>query len=218
MSFIQRILVIAISGSVLLTCSTQAKAISGVVPGQSLGKIAIGEPRGQLLMAIKRKQTANYDLKNGLVEDEWTWRVPSKNDSMAKISVTVWYRKDKVVQIEMLDPPDSMSKLPSFNSLIDNNKNLKKVCYSVGCYTQNGEYDGGYILFYYDDVKRGIAYGASVQDDFILTSKPESITVHALGRPVIPFSGLTKVKLVTGAGAVDYRTKADAARARAAAT
>ena len=189
-----------------------SKALINIIPGHALGKIRIGETRQDVLASFPRGPENNYDLKHGLSEDEWITPIPSKYGSDSTY-LSIWYKHGRVVQIEYSNKSESHLGLPSFSRLIANNKNLKKACYSMGCYTGDGEPAGGYIQFYFDDIKAGIAYGAGVQDSFILTTTPDTITIHAPGSPVIPYRGLTNVSVVTGVGAATYRSWADAERA-----
>ena len=203
----------------LLAYPAQSKAFGSIVPGKSLGKIAIGESREDVLTEMKARPTNNYDLKHGLVEDEWVVRLLDRKDNIPfSASLSVWYRQNKVVQIELANQSTNFVgarySTPSFNALIARNGNLKKVCYSVGNYDEKGEAFAWADLLYYDDVRHGIAYGADLQDDLILTYRPERINVHVPGVPVIPFSGLTNVKLETSGNVNAYKTAADADRAR----
>jgi hypothetical protein len=193
------------------------QAIKGVVPGHSLGDISIGELRTSVI--ANKKQPKNYDLKYGLVEDEWTNVVANGNDDSDYSALDVWYKQGKVVQIEFRDLPAYGKKgmnLPSLNTLIANNSNLKKTCYSESDIDAAGrETGGGFIFFCYDDTKKGVAYGIGANGDVYLDDQPDTVIVHEQDMPFISRCGLTKVRNVIGSGAVIYRNEADEEKADA---
>ncbi len=199
----------AIIGAVLLACPIQSKAITGIVPGHSLGKITIGELRESVLATFPSRPTGNYDLKHGLVEDEWMTKASNKDGIDYSVGISIWYRQGKVIQIEYFNQSTDKPQLSSFNTIVSSDKNIKKVNYKMGCYNQSGEWAGAYELVYYDDIKKGIAYGLGVQDDYILTMKPEYIAIHAPGTPVLPTRGLTNATAVVAGTAIGYRNEAD---------
>ena len=177
------------------------------MPGQSLGILKIGEARADVIAAIKRRPTANYDLKHGLVEDEWSGT--SIDGSGTDSSVSVWYRRGKVVQAETRLTEQQTGNMPSFNTLIARDRGLKAICYLMSYYEPSGETRGSANFYCFDDVKRGIAFGVGVQGIYDLTGKPDTLIIHVAGVPYIPLRGLTNVTLVTGAGAVLYQNQAE---------
>ena len=186
-------------------------ATAGLVPGQSLGFVKIGEARADVIAAIKMRPTANYDLKHGLVEDEWSGT--STDGSGDYHSSMVWYRQGKVVQVQTTIAEQQKRNAPSFNTLIARDPGLKAICYGMSYYDPSGETRGGADFYCFDDVKRGIAFGIGVNGDAYMTNKPDTVIIHVVGVPYIPFQGLTNVSLVTGAGAVLYQNQTEQDRA-----
>ncbi len=176
---------------------------AGIVPGQSLGIVKIGAVRADVIAAIKMRPTANYDLKHGLVEDDWSGH--SADESGEGYSASVWYRQGKVVQAQTTLTETQRANIPSFNALIARDPRLKEVCYYMGYYDSSGP-AGGADFYCFDDVKRGIAY---------MTDKPGTLIIHAAGIPYIPFQGQTNVTRVTGAGSMLYQNPAEQDRAYA---
>ena len=67
---------------------------------------------------------------------------------------------------------------------------------------------GGDVLFCFDDVKQGLAYGLATNGDVYLTHKQDRVIIHVPGVPFIARRGGVNIKRVTGAGAVIYRNEA----------
>ncbi len=190
--------------------TAQSPQKAGVVPGQSLGILRIGEARADVIAAIKMRPTANYDLKNGLVEDEWS--SDSANGSGEGYNISVWYRQGKVIQAQTTLTEQQRANVPTFNALVAQDRGLKEVCYYMGCYDSSGP-AGGADFYCFDDVRRGIAYGIGVNGDAYMTDKPRTLIIHVAGVPYIPFQGQTNVTRVTGS--ILYQNQAEQDRAGA---
>ncbi len=194
--------------------ATQKPQRAGVVAGQSLGIIKIGAARADVIAAIKGRPTANYDLKHGLTEDVWNSDgSDGAQDYGAEgyYSVSVWYRQGKVVQAQTVLTNQQRGKSPSLNALIARDRALKEVCYSMSYYDPSGETRGGVDFYCFDDVKKGIAYGISVNGDAYMTDKPDTLIIHVAGVPYIPFQGLTNVSRLNGAMLYQNQAEADKA-------
>ncbi len=176
---------------------------AGVVPGQSLGILKIGESRADVIAAIKMRPTANYDLKQGLVEDDWS--SGSSDGSGEHYSASVWYRQGKVVQAQTTITEKQRANFPSFNALIAGDRGLKEVCYSLSY----RDAPGGVDFYCFDDVRKGIAYGIGVNGDAYMTGKPDTLIIHAPGVPYFPFQGQTNVTRVNGPGSILYQNQAE---------
>lgn len=189
------------------------KKMPAYVPGKSLDKVTIGQSREALLTAVGRKPNESHQFKDGLTEDDWITSYRDRSGMFdSRVTMTALYRQDKVTQAEF-SASDGGPKLPSFNKLISQNNRLKKVCYGVDDYDDKGQPAGGNLQFYYDDVQQGIAYGIGLQDDFILTSSPDSVVVHGPNVPVVLEVASANVKVETGKEAAVYRTQAEADKA-----
>ena len=182
-------------------------AKAGFVPGQSLGILTIGEAREDVIAAIKMRPTANFDLKHGLVEDDWTHDSTGGSDTGYNISV--WYRHGKVVQAETSLTEQQRGNVPSFNTLVALDRSLQEVCYSMSCYDDSGQPTGGANCYCFDNIKRGITYAVNVNGEAYTTSKPDTLIIHVAGVPYIPFCGLTNVTRFTGAASILYQNQVE---------
>ncbi len=190
------------------------KKIPTYTPGKSLDKILIGQLREALLATIGRKPDNSSQFKDGMSEDTWTTKYRDQSGmSDDNVSISVLFRQDKVVQAEISLSGEGPRML-SFNKLISQNKRLTKVCYGVTDLDDKGQPAGGYDQFYYDDVHQGIAYGAGpLQDDFILTTSPNSLVIHSPNVPVTLEVVNATVSIDTGREATAYRTQDEADKA-----
>ena len=135
-----RLAVAAAFSPALLTTVVRAQAVAG----RSLGKIHIGETRADVRRTLNAsKPPKTYDLKNGLIEDEWSGEVPNGTSSPSSSTLTLWYRQDKVAQIEYLFSGQKGLPIPSLAALLVRDPHLKKVCYSEGFVDEEGGRPGG---------------------------------------------------------------------------
>ena len=208
MSSMSKMFAVVTIGLVLLAYPVQSKALNGVVPGKSLGRISIGESRGDVLTSMNIEPTNHYEFKGGLSEDIWIIAAPNNRGATTHTSVSVWYLNTPVVQIELSSTNDGL-RLASFNSLIAKDPNLKRSFYNIDCYNSSGEWAGGCVQCYYDDFKKGIAYGVGLQDALVLERKPDCIIIHTAGKSVIPISDTSKAKLLEHTDNDVFRTFAD---------
>ena len=209
MSVAYRGFLIAIFVLTSLAQSLQVRAITGVVPGKSVGKIRIGESRQDVLTAVRVKLVHTYDLKNSMSIDTWDIRILDTHGSTKTTSISAYYRDDKVIQIELANTDDNSLNIASFNTLIFNNKHLRRTSYNVDCYDTSGGWAGGFVQHYYDDVAEGITYGEGLQDALVLERKPDCIIVHIPGVPVAFISDTAKAKLIKHIDGDIFRTFAD---------
>ena len=128
---------------------------------------------------------------------------------MGKVSyspgVIVLYQGGKVIQIETslssVKSPGNISTSSNFLKVLKRYKNLRGSAY--GWTDLNDE--AGYVRYYYDDVKTGIAFTLSTQDDQATSEtllsvlpgesvvKPDTIVIHLPGHPVIAATGTARV-------------------------
>ena len=168
-------------------------------PGVGLVNLTLGASRATAEKHLGVPTKINH-LKNGLTEAYWLLGKPSYGPG-----VTILFQHNKIVQIETTLPqstsPGGISTQSNFRTVLKRYKNLQASAYGWM------EIDGGagYVRYYYDDVKAGIAFTLGTQDDeatseYMFTAftgidavKPRSIIVHLPGRPVIAATGEARV-------------------------
>jgi len=188
---------------IIISAASPANALEGAEPGRSLWGISLGSNRATAFAAAKERffNAKHQEFKfrrEGLIEDEWIMSTGSRFE--------VFSINGKIVQLRAWTSEERGQTNLSFAQLIQRHRLQKRV---YGFDDPNG---GGYIGFYYDDLKRGICFTASVQDNFILTSHPDGIIIHRLGVPPITIADGARGELVTGREARAYASQAEANR------
>jgi hypothetical protein len=161
------------------------------VPGRSVGQVQLGVERVTVIKRIGRPSTS-VKWRTGQNQDTWLGPKPPNDQYGSPVSersfMHVIYRNNKVVQIEFNSPkfktPSGISMRSSLAQFRAKHKNLR--IRAFGYDDPNG---GGYIGYYYDDVKQGIAFTFGVQDNFDARATPNSLRVHLPGAPVLPDPG-----------------------------
>jgi hypothetical protein len=142
------------------------------------------------------------NLSGGLVCD--AWEIKRGGDPT---TVEVLSRGNKVIQLRMWTAESARQPKQTFAQL------LKAYSLRKSVYSFNDPEGGGYVGFYYDDLKRGITYTGGTQDAFLLTSRPDGIIVHPRGVAPIPIEGGIRGEVVTGLGARAYKDATEAEKA-----
>ena len=134
-----------------------------------------------------------------MVEEYWLAGQPSYSPGF-----DVLFRGDKVIQIETtlsaIDTASGDSVNSRFLDILKRHKSLHVAAYSWE--DLNGP--AGYVKYFYDDVKAGIAFTLGTQDDQATSQeilslnpsepvKPISIIIHPVGQPVIVATGTARV-------------------------
>lgn len=197
----------------LISTAPAVNALEDVTPGKSLEGIRLGtSPHAACKVVLDRnknvpgwKHSGPYRLHGGLVEDDLVARL----DGSILESIEVLSRNGVVVQVSRtvgvgLSQTDySFAKLKQKHSLREQ---------SFGFDMPDG---GGFEGFFFDDVAHGICFSAIVQDVFLLTTKPHTLSIHKPGVAVIPIIGGVLGKRDLGEGGrvyadyADYSTKAE---------
>lgn len=201
-------LIFGIVGALALSApSTAPPPRRAIQPGHGIGRLVLGMGR-PAVHSLLRNPSKTLRLRNGLVEEYWLLNQPSYAPG-----IDILFRNDKVVQIETTLPyletvrGDAPGGL--FLDILKKHKNLR-----VSCYSWTDLNDGaGYVRYFYDDVKEGIAFTIGTQDDeatsqIILSLRPEtpvkteSILIHPSKQTVIAATGTARVSPSTPAKAL----------------
>ncbi len=184
---------IAALASLLCLCALAAHAQAPrflVVPGKSVGTVKLGATRAQLRQLLgKPSETAARQYPR----DTWLGaKLPERLRSMSareRAFLTVVYQNGRAAQIEFNDPRYQTRDGLSISSKIgDFRKKRAPLKKTVLAYTEGG---GGFVDYYLDSVRSGIAFEAGTQDTYTETYTPNSIRIHFPGRPVIVDPGGT---------------------------
>ena len=188
----------------LAPARAQLKKQPSIRPGVGLVNLKLGASRATAEKALGAPTKINH-LKNGLTEAYWLLGRPSYSPGATLLFERDKFKHDKIVQIETALPQDTspggISIDSNFRTVLKRYKNLRASAYGWM------EIDGGagYVRYYYDAVKAGIAFTLGTQDDeatseYMFTAftgtdavKPRSIIVHLPGHPVIAATGEARV-------------------------
>lgn len=166
---------IALTATFIAINTLPAMANETVVPGKSLWGFKLGDSRQKAIQAApknlpKAKRQPSKNLAGGLVWDSW--------DIGGSENLTLFdmlSRSGKVVQLRYWTMTPKKQPKQTFAQLLKAHA-LKKNVYSF--IDPNG---GGYVGFYYTDLRRGITYTGGTQDAFVLTSRPDGVIVQKPG-------------------------------------
>ena len=184
-----------VASALLVTALPQPQVLAApsasylVVPGQSLGKLRLGQTPAQV-HKIMGKPSQTFKLKNGLLDDLYLSKGTRKAEGQTiRDKVEILYRAGRAVQIEATSPSFKTANGLSTDSTLRTLKNSldprKFYTYGFG-----GDEPGGYLKYYVDSQKLGIAfesYGA--QDVWAWQSGAATLIVHPKGKEVIPDQG-----------------------------
>jgi hypothetical protein len=131
--------------------------------------------------------------------EDW-WVIPN---GQFDLRFDVLSRKNKVVQLMAQTLKEGFVTNRTFAQLL-HEYHLKRTVYD---FSDPG--GGGYVGFYYDDVKKGICFALGTQDIFLLTYRPDAVIIHAPNKPAIPYANGATSKIATGERARAYRDLAD---------
>lgn len=175
----------------MATASVRAQGQNNlVVPGKSVGKVALGATRAQVRKLLgKPTETAARQFPR----DTWLGpKLPVDKYGATvgeRIFLTVVYQNGKAAQIEFNDPRYKTKKGLSVESTVATfRKKHAPLRKTVLAYTEGG---GGFVDYYLDSVKAGIAFEVGTQDIFSEMYLPHSIRIHRAGRRVIVDPGGT---------------------------
>lgn len=190
----KRILTLAcLVGSLLSVAAAAAEP--NIVPGKSIGKIALGMNRSAIYR-ILGSANQSHRVPSSRIPGRYlagryevaTWWKKKKSSPGPMLTVTL--RNNRVVQIETdsaaFTTAGGTSLGAHFSALRNRYPHMRVDQYGVG-ETEGG----GFVKFYMDSVRRGIAFTQGTQDDEstydgLPTSTPESIIIHLRGQRVIP--------------------------------
>ncbi len=192
-------------------------AIDAASPGKSQWGVALGMPQAKAVSMLKARfqpltpQAIHSESRTkGLIEDVWTIPVgPGSKVSDDHETLDLLSRSGKVIQVRSWTSLDKGKTNLTFAELIRRHHLQKK---AYGFDDPNG---GGYVGFYYDDVKNGVCFCLGVQDNFLLTFRPDAIIVHPPGVSAIPLEDGIYGKPVNGRESRVYRNEAESRRAEA---
>lgn len=170
--------------------SAAPSASSTVVPGQSLGKVSLGASAAQVRKTLG-KPNASLVRKDGLVADIYQAKQPRKVQYGGTIrdSVTVLYRRGRVVQIEATSPIFKTARGISTDTALKVWEPLLRD-YRVYTYEYIDPEGGGWRNYYVDDRQQGLAFEFEGYQDFATwESNANTIIVHPKGTKVMADEG-----------------------------
>jgi hypothetical protein len=161
---------------------TQQKLRFPVVPGQSVGRVRLGDT--QMMVRQKMGKPAESRVRSdGLQQDTWLGPQPKSWPNESQRSFVVIYKNGKVAQIEYNSPhfvtARGISTRSSLQRFRARHRRLQTRAYS---YTEGG---GGHVEYYYDHLRHGICFQLGTQDFFDARVTPETLRVHPRNMPVI---------------------------------
>ena len=128
-----------------------------VVAGEACGRLRLGMSRGEV-RSLLGKPGETHSLPGGVTEDLWA---PQED---GRRNVDVLYRDGAAVQIDVSSPAYStaagVSTAAPFRRVLGEYPGLSTASYSF-----EAPEGGGYIQYFYDDRRQGIAFGIVTQDD-----------------------------------------------------
>lgn len=182
-----------------------------VVPGKSLWGIALGMPRDTALARLQTrfarygtaaKRTPSHRHKDGFVVDGWHHEAGLEKTR----EIEVLSRNGIVVQVRVWGENQGGDLRLTFGELVRRYRLTQRV------YAFIDPEGGGYVTFYYDDVARGVTYSKGLQDYFLLTYRPDAITVHRPGVPLVPIEAELRGKRETNEITRAFQDEADLKR------
>lgn len=175
--------------------TTPAVAQQTVVAGRSLGRVFLGMPRAdvwKILHRPGRQRTARGipapHPRGAYTLDTWS--------GAGGRFLSVLCRDGRVVQIEANGPQFATaqgdSRAAPFAAVRRRHPRMRVDAYGFS-ETDRGQPAGGFVNFYVDDVRRGIAFTSGTQDDEstyddLPKLKPDTLIVHAPGARALPVS------------------------------
>ena len=158
-----------------------------VVPGQSLGKLRLGQTPAQV-HKILGKPSQTHKLSNGLIDDLYLskgTRTTERQTIRDKVEILYW--AGKAVQIEATSPSFKTNSGLSTSSTL---RTMQKSFDPLKFYTYGFGGDLGYVKYYVDSQKLGIAFESyGSQDVWVWQSGSATMIVHPKGKEVIPDQG-----------------------------
>ena len=160
-----------------------------VVPGQSLGKLRLGQTPAQV-RKILGSPAKTFKLRNGLLDDVYVSKGTRKAEGQTiRDKVEILYRAGKAVQIEATSPSFKTASGLSTDSTL---RTLQGFLHPFRYYTYSfgGDDSGGHVKYYLDSQKLGIAFESPAsQDTWNWQSGSATLIVHGKGSAVIPDQG-----------------------------
>src|SRR5947207_368928 len=147
-----------------LACSVTLLAQDNTVaPGQRVGSVRLGDARAATIKALgKPSETKRW--RSGLVRDAWLKPGKPADSTEEQTFFNVIYRANRVVQIEFNDPKyktaDGISIESTLAQFRVHHRHPRVRAYA---YIDEGS---GFVGYYYDDVRSGIAFSFGTQDYF----------------------------------------------------
>jgi len=176
-----------VSAVILLLSLSVLAQDNEIVPGKSVGRVRLGDTRDAVFMTLgKPSETKRW--RSGLVKDSWVGPEKPSGSAGSQIFFHVLYRAGRVVQIEFNDPKYKTAAGVSIDSTLAQFRRSHPRP-SVRALTYDDGEGSGFVGYYYDDVRGGIAFSFGTQDYFDSTTIPEALRVHVAGQLVIPDPG-----------------------------
>lgn len=184
----RRLVKLLFVSSVMLLLSFSVLAQdNAIVPGKSVGAVRLGDTRDAVFLTLgKPSETKRW--RSGLVRDSWSGPAPAAGSEDSQIFFRVLYRAGRVVQIEFNDPKYKTATGISIESTLTEFRAQYKRP-AVRAYVYDDGEGSGFVGYYYDSVRGGLAFSFGTQDYFDATMIPEALRVHPAGQPVIPDPG-----------------------------
>lgn len=183
MKILRQLQLFSVSSVILLLAIAVSAQEYSIVPGKSVGPVRLGDARAAVIKA-RGKPTETKRLRSGLVKDSWLGAEPAPNSEDSQLFFNVISRAGRVVQIEFNDPKYKTATGISIESTLAQFRAEHKRP-RVSAFTYDDGEGSGYVGYYYDDVRSGIAFSLTTQDYFDANVIPEAFRVHAAGQPVI---------------------------------
>ena len=176
--------------ALVVALAATARADNLVVPGERVGAVRLGATISQVHHLLGRPSKTSQ-WKSGETQDSFLGAKPAldadKQEKSPRRNLTVIYRKNRVVQIEFNSPAFRTSRGISVASSLSDFRRAYGPAKAKAFGMDLDE--GGYVAYYFDNSKRGIAFSFGTQDYFDATIKPEDIRIYKRGTKVLPDPG-----------------------------
>ena len=161
-----------------------------IVPGVSIGTMQLGDPHQKFVETLGKPMIMRQ-RSVGIEEAIWdlnpTEADSSKNPDNDRVHVI--YASGKAIQIGVTSfkyrAPGGFTTRNTLAQFFQGFKNITPTVYKIKDVDDASEYE----LYFYDEVDSGIAFMLGTQDYFDHSSKPYSIYIHRVGKPVMPDMG-----------------------------